>query len=73
MTHAEFAQKVAQAWGIFLGQMTQSRYLQWYHYTTPVDGRPKIIGEYTLRDSRPVFVLTRPDGTEKVWETKEYK
>ena len=68
MTHPEFAQKVAQAWGIFPGQMAQSCYCQWYHYTIQVDGKTKIIGEYTLRDGKPVVILTKKDGTEKVWE-----
>ena len=70
MTHQEFAQEVMKAWCLEPGQMAQSCYCQWYHYTIQVDGKTKIIGDYTLRNLKPAFVLTKKDGTEKVWEAK---
>lgn len=71
MTHSEFAQAVMAEWNLVPGQMAQSCYCQWYHYTIP-SGRPfpenKIIGEYTLRKGEAVFVLYKQDGTEVVHE-----
>lgn len=51
-----------------LATFYQACYCQWYHYTIRVDGKTKIVGEYTLRNQKRVFVLTKKDGTEKVWE-----
>lgn len=69
MTHPEFAQEVMIEWNLKPGQMCQSCYCQWYHYTIQVDdGKTKIIGEYTLRNLKAAFVLIKKDGTEKVWE-----
>ena len=68
MTHADFAQRVINEWGVDPRQIQQSCFDAWYHYTTQVDGKTKIIGEYTLRNLKAAFVLTKKDGTEKVWE-----
>ena len=68
MTHPEFAQEVMKEWCLEPGQMAQSCYCQWYHYTIQVDGKTKIIGEYNLRNGKVVFVLHMKDGTERVWE-----
>lgn len=73
MTHADFAQEVLKEWNLKPGQMNQSCYCHWYHYTIPSGKtlpKNRIIGEYTLRKGKVVFVLTKQDGTEKVWEAK---
>ena len=73
MTHADFAQEVMKEWNLKPEQMAQSCYCQWYLYTIP-SGKPfpedRIIGEYTIREGKPVFVLAKQDGTEQVWEAK---
>lgn len=73
MTHAEFAQAVMAEWNLEPGQMSQSCYCRWYHYTIP-SGQPfptsRIIGEYTRRKGKAVFVLAKQDGSEQVWEEK---
>ncbi len=72
MTHQEFAQEVLKEWNIQPGQMNQSCWCQWYHYTIPNPNaeiaKSRIIGEYTARDGKDVFVLYRQDGTEQAWE-----
>ena len=70
MTHAEFAKEVMTEWNLGPSDFCQACYCQWYHYTIQVDGKTKIIGEYKLVDSKPMFVLIKKDGTEKVWEAK---
>ena len=73
MTHADFAQEVLKEWNLKPGQINQSCYCQWYHYTIPsgkLFPENKIIGEYTLRKGKAVFILTKQDGTEQVWEAK---
>ena len=71
MTHQEFAQEVLKEWNLEPGQISQSCWCQWYHYTIP-SGKPfperRIIGEYTMRDGKDVFVLYRQDGSEQAWE-----
>jgi hypothetical protein len=71
MTHQEFAQAVMAEWNLVPGQMCQSCYCHWYHYTIS-SGIPfpenKIIGEYMLRKGEAVFVLYKQDGTEIVYE-----
>ena len=73
MIHADFAQEVLKEWNLKPEQMRQSCYCQWYHYTIP-SGKPfpenKIIGEYTLRNGKAVFVLYKQNGTERVWEVE---
>lgn len=51
---------------------TEKEYDEWKSFKDnfQVDGKTKIIGEYTLRNLKPVFILTKKDGTEKVWEAK---
>lgn len=68
MTHQEFAQEVMTEWNLGPSDFYQACYCQWYHYTIEVEGKEKIIGEYSLRKGKVVFVLHRKDGTEKVWE-----
>lgn len=70
MTHAEFAKEVMTELNLGPSDFCQACYCQWYHYTIQVDGKTKIIGEYKLVDSKPMFVLIKKDGTEKVWEAK---
>lgn len=73
MTHADFAQEVLKEWNLKPGQMHQSCYCQWYHYTIP-SGKPfpenRIIGEFTQREGKALFVLTKQDRTEQVWEAE---
>ena len=70
MTHPEFAKEVMTEWNLGPSDFSQACYCQWYHYTIQVDGKTKIIGEYKLVDSNPMFVLIKKDGAEKVWEAK---
>lgn len=73
MTHADFAQEVLKEWNLKPWQMSEGCWCQWYHYTIP-SGKPfpesLIIGEYTLRKGKAVFVLYKQDGTEQVWEAE---
>ena len=68
MTHADFAQRVINEWGVDPRQIHQSCFEAWYHYTIEVEGKEKIIGEYSLRKGKVVFVLHRKDGTEVVYD-----
>lgn len=68
MTHPEFAQAVMAEWNLAPWQMAQSCYRQWCHYTAEIDGRRHIIGEYTLRDGRAVFIVYHRDGSENVYD-----
>lgn len=67
MTHREFIQRVMAEWNRGPDGFRQSCYCQWYHYIIQIDGCKKIVGEYTLHNGRPAFVLTKQDGTEEVW------
>jgi len=66
--HQEFAKAVMAEWNLESGQMAQSCYCQWYHYTAKIDGRRHIIGEYTLRDGRAVFIVYHRNGSENVYD-----
>lgn len=68
MTHQEFAQAVMAEWNLVPGQMAQSCYCQWYNYTAEIDGKRHIVGEYTLRDWRALFIVYRRDGSESVYD-----
>lgn len=71
MTHAEFSQAVMKEWGITPAKLYQSCYYRWYNYTTAVNGKSKLIGKYTLVDSKPMFILIKKDGTVKHLEVQE--
>lgn len=71
MTHVEFAQAVMKEWHITPAELRQSCYSQWYNYKAEVDGKLKLIGKYTLVDSKPTFVIIKKNGTEENHSTKE--
>ena len=74
MTHIDFVHEVLKEWNLETWQLAHSCYNQWYHYTIP-SGKPfpenKIIGEFTQREGKAVFVLTKRDGTEQIWEADD--
>lgn len=71
MTHGAFAQAVMNEWGVTPIELRQTCCCQWYLYSVLVNGKNKIIGKYTLIDSKPTFVLIKKDGTEEHTEVTE--
>ena len=68
MTHGEFAQAVMKEWNVKPMELIQTCCYQWYHYLTRVKRTHKVIGKYTLVNSKPTFVLIKKDGSEKNFE-----
>ena len=71
LTHGEFAQAVMKEWGVSPMELCQSCLCQWYLYFIIVECTRKIVGKYTLVDSKPMFVLIKKDGTEEQTEVNE--
>jgi hypothetical protein len=72
MTHAEFAHRVLDEWGMAPEKIRKHTYDQWYFFTTEIDGKTKTVGEYMLQRKgdvyQPAFTLHKKDGTREIFE-----